>query len=222
MGLKSRVLSERGNSADVLAESRYHNYSLVADAKAFRLSRTAKNQKDFKVKSLNEWRGEENDFAVLVSPYNQYPRKTSQIYAQALNDNVCLLGWEHLYFLLTHHICETADCNLSFIWNVSSHIANNPALLFADRNKCFIADIHKIICAELAIPNENFSALMRQSISHTIERGNAEITYWQEEIAKIQTYSREQAIAELIKAKKINEKIREIKKYLSLLKVSHE
>ena len=40
LGLKSKVLTERANSADVLAESVYHNYSLVGDAKAFRLSIT--------------------------------------------------------------------------------------------------------------------------------------------------------------------------------------
>lgn len=45
LGLKSTVLRERANSADVEAKSKYHNYSLVGDAKAFRLSRTAKNQK---------------------------------------------------------------------------------------------------------------------------------------------------------------------------------
>ena len=48
VGLKSTVLKGHNNSADVLAESPVHGYTLVADAKAFRLSRTAKNQKDFK------------------------------------------------------------------------------------------------------------------------------------------------------------------------------
>ncbi|MGB6469600.1 MAG: HindIII family type II restriction endonuclease, partial [Candidatus Acidiferrales bacterium] len=46
IGLTSLVLTERADSADVEAVAA--NYSLVADAKAFRLSRTAKNQKDFK------------------------------------------------------------------------------------------------------------------------------------------------------------------------------
>ncbi len=45
--LKSAVIKARADSADVLAESQIHGYSLAADAKAFRLSRTAKNQKDF-------------------------------------------------------------------------------------------------------------------------------------------------------------------------------
>ena len=56
LGLKSIILKERADSADVLAESPIHGYSIAADAKAFRLSRTAKNQKDFKVAALSGWR----------------------------------------------------------------------------------------------------------------------------------------------------------------------
>ena len=222
LGLKSKVLTERANSADVLAESVFHNYSLVGDAKAFRLSRTAKNQKDFKVKSMNDWRGEENDYAVLVSPYNQYPNTASQIYSQALTVNVCLLSWEHLYLLLSNRIKESAECNLAFIWNISNKIANNPELSFANRNKCFIADIDKEICGRLGIPNEQFVDLMRHCVQQTINRGELEISYWEAEIFKIKSYTREQAINELIKSKKINEKIRVIKKYISALRHSNE
>lgn len=44
LGLKTTVLTERADSADIIAESVIHGYTLVADAKAFRLSRTAENQ----------------------------------------------------------------------------------------------------------------------------------------------------------------------------------
>lgn len=222
LGLKSKVLTERANSADVLAESIYHNYSLVGDAKAFRLSRTAKNQKDFKVKSMNDWRGEENDYSVLVSPYNQYPNTASQIYSQALTANVCLLSWEHLYFLLSKNIKENIDCNLSFVWNVSNTIANNPELKFSDRNKCFISNIEKEICNVLNIPIEQFSHLMQHCKQQTINRGELEISYWEAEIIKIQNFTREQAINELIKSKKINEKIKVIKKYILSLRNTNE
>ena len=57
MGLKSLVLSERGDSADVEAFAK--QYSFVADAKAFRLSRTAKNQKDFKIQAMDNWKNRE-------------------------------------------------------------------------------------------------------------------------------------------------------------------
>lgn len=101
LGLASRALNERADSADILAESiSGYNYSLVADAKCFRLSRTAKNQKDFKVSNLSDWRGSENEYAVLVAPYFQYPQSISQIYSKALDNNVCLLAWEHISILL--------------------------------------------------------------------------------------------------------------------------
>ena len=65
LGLKSAVLRERGDSADVIAESIIFGYTLAADAKSFRLSRTAKNQKDFKISALSVWR-KDNDYAVFT------------------------------------------------------------------------------------------------------------------------------------------------------------
>jgi hypothetical protein len=47
LGIRSMVLKERADSPDV--ECVAPGFDFVADAKAFRLSRTAKNQKDFKV-----------------------------------------------------------------------------------------------------------------------------------------------------------------------------
>ena len=79
------VLRTRGNSADVYSKSK--NYTLVSDAKCFRLSRTAKNQKDFKVKALDDWRRQDT-YALLVSPLSQYPVDKSQIYPQAFSQNV--------------------------------------------------------------------------------------------------------------------------------------
>ena len=37
MNFEVTVLRERSNCADIIAQSKYHNYSLVGDAKAFRL-----------------------------------------------------------------------------------------------------------------------------------------------------------------------------------------
>lgn len=51
IGLESTVLDERADAADVEAVA--DEYSFVADAKVFRLSRTAKNQKDFKVQAMD-------------------------------------------------------------------------------------------------------------------------------------------------------------------------
>ncbi len=79
LGLHSFVLQERADSADVFGDSPTYGYSFAADAKTFRLSRTAKNQKDFKVLALSQWRGNA-DFAILVCPYFQFPgRKAKSI-----------------------------------------------------------------------------------------------------------------------------------------------
>ncbi len=61
LGLASKTLNELADSADIIAESKQgYNYGLVADAKCFRLSRTAKNQKDFEISNLSDWKGSEN------------------------------------------------------------------------------------------------------------------------------------------------------------------
>lgn len=97
IGLQSAVLDARGDSADV--QARAATYSLIADAKAFRLSRTAKNQKDFKVQAMDGWRNG-LDYAVVVCPIYQLPTRASQIYQQAITRNVCILSYSHLAVLV--------------------------------------------------------------------------------------------------------------------------
>ena len=97
LGLRSAVIDARGDAADVQAHGT--DYTLVADAKAFRLTRTAKNQKDFKVQAMDGWRGG-LDYAVVVCPIYQLPSRTSQIYQQAISRNVCVLSFSHLAALV--------------------------------------------------------------------------------------------------------------------------
>lgn len=96
IGLKSIVLTERADAADV--EVVGERYSFVADAKVFRLSRTAKNQKDFKVQAMDGWkRGK--PYAMVVCPLYQLPTRNSQIYQQAAARNVCIFSYSHLAIL---------------------------------------------------------------------------------------------------------------------------
>lgn len=98
LGLRSLVLKERADAADV--EAFADGYSLVGDAKAFRLSRTAKNQKDFKVQAMDGWkRGK--PYAMVVCPIYQLPTKSSQIYEQASTRNVCVFTYSHLAVLVS-------------------------------------------------------------------------------------------------------------------------
>ncbi len=103
LGLKSLVLKERADAADVEAFAK--DYSFVADAKAFRLSRTAKNQKGFKVQAMHDWkRGK--PYAMVVCPIYQLPTSSSQIYQQATTQNVCVFTYSHLALLLSYSEVE--------------------------------------------------------------------------------------------------------------------
>ena len=216
IGLKSTVLKERGDSADVFAESPIHGYTLVADAKAFRMSRTAKNQKDFKVTALSSWR-KDADYAVLCSPYFQYPSKTSQIYSQALNDNVCLFSWEHLVFLIENGIKETPEISFASLWDFSNIYSHK--ILYSDMKKCFIPQFNSTLLHLTKLSEKGLEDQLKMQIAAISERGKRERSFWVEEIQRMDLYSREEAISELIKAKKIHEKIAQINAYIRGLQV---
>ena len=211
LGLKSTILSERADSADVIAQSNIYGYTLVADAKAFRLSRTAKNQKDFKVGALSGWR-KEMEYAVLCSPYFQYPRKQSQIYAQAIDNNVCLLSWEHLIFLLQNRIKESETLNLSALWNFSDNISRTTVV--AEKKKCFIREFNSHCTSTVGLNLDNLDYFILSCVDNIKKRGKEEKAYWKAERQVILSYSHEQAITELIKSRKIDEKIRQIDLYI--------
>ena len=214
LGMKSTVLRERGDAADVFAQSPIHGYTLVADAKAFRMSRTAKNQKDFKVSALSVWK-KDADYAVLCAPYFQYPAKASQIYAQALEYNVCLFSWEHLIFLLENGIRESEDLNLSALWNFSEQYSHD--VLYAERKNSFMNAYDCQTVNFLHLDWNDFHLSLNNRITEIKHRGELEIGFWEDEIKSIQQYSREQAVRELIEAKKIHQKIAQIRSWIRRL-----
>ena len=218
LGLASKALDERGDSADIIAESvSGYNYSLVADAKCFRLSRTAKNQKDFKVSNLSDWRGAENEYAVLVAPYFQYPQSTSQIYSKALENNVCLLSWEHISIMLENNIRETTTLSLESLWNASQMIARDKTLSFANAKCCFLPKMDLYVAKKIGLSEAEFDSILENYKHLIVYRGKTEIAFWKGYIDEIKSYSRERAIEELIKSKKLQEKINVISTYISKL-----
>ncbi len=99
LGLQSTVLAGRADCADVEAVT--NQYDLVADAKVFRLTRTAKNAKDFKISSLHRWKYG-RQYATVVCPIYQLPSTRSQIYQQATSLDVCILSYSHLATLVNY------------------------------------------------------------------------------------------------------------------------
>lgn len=220
LGLKSRVLVERGDAADVVANSFYHNYSLVGDAKIFRLSRTAKNQKDFKVAGLDSWRGS-NNYAVLCSPLYQYPSKKSQVYKEALEKNVLLFSWESLYFLLVNNIKESYSLNLSEIWNYS-FIRSGETKVLDEKNNFLSYQMDYMNSKLYGYTKKEMSHILSEQYISIEKRASSEKKYWQCEIDRISNYSKEQAINDLLVEKKIDKKIKQIDKVVKLVESRFE
>lgn len=205
LGLKSEVLRTRGNSADVYSKAK--NYTLVSDAKCFRLSRTAKNQKDFKVKSLDDWRREDT-YALLVSPLAQYPADKSQIYPQAFAQNVTLLSYLHLQFLLEHGVKN----GLEDLWRLPDYIKKNYKKEDQKRGSTYWHAIDTIVAKITKQSVEKVREYKQREIEVTKIVGQEGISYWESRIREFNKLTREQAVKLLIKAQKIEQKIETIKK----------
>ena len=204
IGLRSLVLKERADAADVEAFSK--NYSFVADAKAFRLSRTAKNQKDFKIQAMHGWkRGKPN--AMVVCPIYQLPRASSQIYQSATASDVCVFTYSHLSLLLCFAQIKGADKTQDLIHKIFKTIpALNPSKSATDYwlavNRTML-DYSKII--------ENLWITEKQAAMESIEVAkNEDLTFLAQQRERIMQMNHQEALKELLKVSKIDSKIRVI------------
>lgn len=211
MNLDAKVLTQRADCADVVAQSHYHRYSLVGDAKAFRLSRTARNAKDYKVNSMVLWRGD-SEYSVLVCPYFQYPKSNSQIYKEALSGNVTLFSWEYLYILLKEGVKESASVNISDLWNQSDIISKTTTV--SNSKRCFLPQQNLNIAKFLKISPSDFYEYFNIVKNIIVERGYTEIQYYEREIERVKQLNREDAITELLRAMKLDSKIASIKGFI--------
>ena len=216
MNLEATVLTQRADCADVVAQSHYHRYSLVGDAKAFRLSRTARNAKDYKVNSMAIWKGD-SEYAVLVCPYFQYPKSNSQIYKEALSGNIALFSWEYLYILLKEGIRESSSINLSALWNQSGIISKTTTV--SNSKSCFLNQQNQNISKILKITPEKFYEYFNSVKELIVERGNTEIQYYEQEIERVKQLNREEAIAELLGNLKLESKIATVRGFIDQINV---
>jgi hypothetical protein len=199
MGLKCAVIEERADRADV--EGIAADYSIVGDAKAFRLSRTAKNQKDFKVTALSGWRGNMT-YALLVCPLYQYPNTRSQIYTQATRQNVTLLGYVHLAFLVKH--TTKGKANLPLVWNVGAGMQpTNEAGIYW-------RTIDQAVCRAVGKTPDELSAFKRreQEILQAIK--DVEVQHLQGEVERAMKLTKEEAIQKLVAEMNIASRIKKI------------
>lgn len=202
LGLKSLVLKERADAADVVAFAK--DYSFVADAKAFRLSRTAKNQKDFKVQAMHGWkRGK--PYAMVVCPIYQLPTSSSQIYQQATTQNVCIFTYSHLALLLSYSQVEGQAKAQQLLKKIFETIkALNPSKNATDYwlavNKTILSfskKIQPIWDIEKGVATESISIAKEEAL-----------TFLAQEREKIMRMTHKEALKELIKVHKIESRIK--------------
>jgi len=204
LGLKSLVLKERADAADV--EAFADDYSFVADTKAFRLSRTAKNQKDFKVQAMHSWkRGK--PYAMVVCPIYHLPTSSSQIYQQATTQNVCVFTYSHLALLLSYSKKEGQSKAQLLLKKIFETIpVLNPSKDATDYwlaiNKSilsFSTNIEPLWEIEKGVATESIGIAKEEAL-----------TFLAQEREKIMRMSHNEALAELVKVQKIESRINTI------------
>lgn len=203
IGLKSLVIKERADAADVEAFAK--GYSFVADAKAFRLSRTAKNQKDFKVQAMDGWkRGKPH--AMVVCPIYQLPNTSSQIYQQATTRNVCVFTYSHLALLLAYSEAAGKPKAQELLTKIFKTIPLiNPTKSAVD----YWTTLNKAILSSKSIDKLWSMEKIASAEAITISKEEA-LTFLANEREKIMRMSHKEALNELIKVHKIESRIKTI------------
>jgi len=212
LGIKSEVLGARGNSADVYGKTK--KYTIVGDAKTFRLSRTAKNQKDFKVSALDSWR-QGNSYAMLLSPLSQYPSRASQIYTQAIEKNVTLISYTHLYFLLENY----KGNDLQQIWETGNRLKKEIKKTETTNSILYWNAIDEIVCTVVGKKIKDLEPYKQLEIDKTKEIGKEGIKFWKNKIKEFNKLSKEDAVKLLIKSEKIEAKIKTIEKAINITRL---
>ena len=218
LGITSIVLKERADVADVECVAK--DYSFVADAKAFRLSRTAKNQKDFKVQAMDNWK-KGKPFAMVVCPIYQLPNRTSQIYQQAASRSVVIFSYSHLAVLLRFASIASQKLSIELLHEIFKIVdAMNPsksALVYWQAINRFMVDFHPSIrtmwLEEKKASNESIFLAQEEAL-----------LYFAGERERIMRLSRADAIREVLKASRIENKIKAVMavSYNGLLTIGDE
>jgi hypothetical protein len=204
MGLTSLVLKERADAADVECVS--SDYSFVADAKAFRLSRTAKNQKDFKVSAMNSWK-KGKPYAIVVCPVYQLPSRASQIYEQAATYSVLVSTYTHLSVLVRYAQVTNQKKVIELLHEIFKTVdAMNPS---KDANAYWQALNRKMLDFDVKL-KDIWTEEKQASIESIYLAKNEALCFLATERERIMKLSKVDAIKEVLKQCKISEKIKKI------------
>jgi len=201
MGMEADVITERADAADAIG--RLDGYTIVGDAKAFRLSRTAKNQKDFKIEALDKWR-KGAEFACLAAPLYQFPNSNSQIYLQASRYNVTILSYTHLAFLIRHRPTDLGK--LKLLWQAAGTLEPSK------NATAYWSLIEKTVCEITGTTQQDWNDAVKKAADRLPHQAAEHIAFWEQEKLRINALPHDVVTVALIKALKIDSKIALIKK----------
>jgi len=200
LGMRSLVLAGRADCADVEAfATGPHQFDLVADAKAFRLSRTAKNAKDFKLTSMHRWKYGKK-YGVVVAPIFQLPNTNSQIYEQAISYDVAVLSYSHLAVLVNYVAQAGGDGQ-----DVLGKVLRTTSLAHPSKSSFGYWSVvnHALLNADPSAIPELWSLEKRANLE-TIKHAKAEaLAHLAAERSRMMALSHDEAVALLIDMKKI-------------------
>jgi len=204
MGYKSLVLKERANVADVECVNK--DYSFVADAKAFRLSRTAKNQKDFKVQAMDNWK-HGKPYAILVCPVYQLPSRNSQIYQQSASRNVCITTYTHLAVLVRYAQSKSKRKAMQLLYDVFKSVeAMNPS----NNANCYWQTLNRKMLDSDRVLSKIWKDEKIASIESIDISKNEALNFFSSERERIMRLTKKEAIKEVLKLSKIDNKVKAI------------
>ncbi len=195
------MFKERADVADVECVS--SEFSFVADAKAFRLSRTAKNQKDFKIQAIDNWK-HGKPFAMVVCPVFQLPSRSSQIYHQAADRSVCIATYTHLAVLVRYAEIANQQKTLGLLHDVfktvESMIPSKDAVTYWQAvNRVFLnfdSNLNIIWQEEKQATSESIDISRKEALEFLASKRE-----------RIMKFSREQAVKELLHRSKLINRI---------------
>ena len=114
--------------------------------------------------------------------------------------------------MIKNNISENEHFNLSTLWDYCS--VYQHTISFAEGENSFLAPFTQHLVSTVGFDRSKFDDLLAGQISIMEKRSCFEIDYWENQKRLIQSYSKENAINELIKAKKIDTKIKQIESFM--------
>ena len=121
-----------------------------------------------------------------------------------------------------NNVVESDSFSLEQIWNAPKRIERDSKIAYADRQNCLFPYINKFVCDRISKRVQDFEELLKSCKIDIAERGNCEIQHIDAEIKIIKGFSREKAVSELIKSRKLEERISSIKSFVKSLECGAE